>query len=309
MLQSMHARDRHDVSEGYVPFRGHRTWYRIITPAGGARRSPVLILHGGPGVPHDYLEPLAGLADLGHPVVFYDQLGCGNSDRPDDPALWTVELFLDELRTVRAALELAPVHLLGHSWGGMLAMEYALLRPAGLLGIVISNSPGSMPDWSAETARLRDALPQATRATLIAHERAGTTDSAAYQAAVSEFYARHLCRLDPMPGPVLRTFEKLGAWPQVYHVMNGPSEFTVVGRLRDWSILERLHGINVPALVLGGRHDEATPALCAAITERIPGARAVTFEDSSHMPFHEESAAYLQAVGLFLEGIEGRGRA
>lgn len=144
--------------EGYVPFRGMRTWYRVSGDL-GCGRTPLLLLHGGPGIPSDPLEPLEALARGGRPVVLYDQLGCGRSDRPADPALWTMDTFLDELRAVRRHLGLARVHLLGWSWGGMLAMQYALERPLGLESLVLASAPASAPLWVAETRRLRDELP------------------------------------------------------------------------------------------------------------------------------------------------------
>lgn len=144
--------------EGYVPFRGMRTWYRVVGDRHPSR-TPLLLIHGGPGIPSDPLEPLEALAYGGRPVVLYDQIGCGRSDRPRDPALWTVETFLDELRAVRRHLGLVRVHLLGWSWGGMLAMQYALERPAGLQSLVLASAPASAPLWIAETRRLRDNLP------------------------------------------------------------------------------------------------------------------------------------------------------
>src|SRR5215210_169315 len=135
------------ASEGFVPFREFRVRYRIVgeldQPAPG--RFPLLVLHGGPGAPHDYLDPLAALAQSGRPVVFYDQLGSGNSDQPDDPTLWNIDLYLDEVDTVRRELGLDRVHLLGQSWGGMLALSYALMQPAGFLSLVVADSTASMP--------------------------------------------------------------------------------------------------------------------------------------------------------------------
>jgi L-proline amide hydrolase len=144
--------------EGYVRFHGMRTWYRVVGDL-HAGRTPLLLLHAGPGIPSDPLEPLEALADAGRPVVLYDQIGCGRSDRPRDPALWRVETFLNELRTVRSELGLARVHLLGWSWGGMLAMQYALEHPAGLESLVLASAPASAALWVSETRRLRDALP------------------------------------------------------------------------------------------------------------------------------------------------------
>jgi L-proline amide hydrolase len=294
------------TTEGTIPFRGYNTWYQIVGDGEEPGNLPLLALHGGPGVPHDYLESMAALADTGRRVIFYDQLGCGNSDHPHNPSLWTVDLFVAEVAAVRAALGLERVHLLGQSWGGMLAMEYALTQPAGLASLLIESSPASMRQWVAEANKLREALPAEIQVTLLRHEEAGTTADPAYEEAMGVFYARHVCRLDPMPDYVARSFAKLVADPEVYHTMNGPSEFHVVGTLRDWDITARLGEIRVPTLVLSGRHDEATPAIAATVREGIPGAEGVIFEESSHMCHAEEPERFREVVTAFLERIEGR---
>jgi L-proline amide hydrolase len=292
------------VQEGFIPFRGYRTWYRMVGAPESSGKLPVICLHGGPGSNHDYLEPLEALASSGRRVVFYDQLGGGNSDQPHDPALWTVGLFVEEVGAVRQALGLDRVHILGQSWGGMLAMEYALTQPSGLASIVIADSPASMVQWVGEANRLRADLPDEVQATLLAHEAAGTTDSAEYQAAIMVFYRRHLCRLDPWPECLTRSFEKMMRNPEVYHTMNGPSEFHVIGTIKDWDITDRLGEIRVPALVLGGRYDEATPAITETVHRGIPGSEWVIFEHSSHLPHLEEPERFLQVVCDFFDRVE-----
>jgi proline-specific peptidase len=287
------------VSEGFIPFHGYRTWYRVVGDLAKVApgKAPLLTLHGGPGVCHDYLESLAGVAETGRPVIFYDQLGCGNSDQPDDPSMWTVDLYLDELRTVRRALGLDHVHLLGQSWGGMLGMEYALTRPEGVISLVIASSPASMPLWVQEANRLREGLPPEVQATLLKHEREGTTSDPAYQEAMQAFYNRHVCRVVPNPDYVQRTFQKMGH--QVYETMNGPSEFHVVGTLRDWDIRDRLHEITIPGLMTSGRYDECTPMQAEIVAGSIPDCEWVIFEESSHMPHVEETERYLAVLDDF----------
>ncbi len=160
---------------------------------------------------------------------------------------------------MRRALGLNRVHLLGQSWGGMLGMEYALTQPEGLESLVVADSPASMLQWVAEANRLRAELPAGVQETLLRHEEAGTTDAPAYEEAMLVFYRRHVCRLDPWPDCLNRTFEKLIQNPKVYNTMNGPSEFYVTGILKDWDIVNRLGEIHVPTLVIGGRYDEASP--------------------------------------------------
>jgi len=292
--------------EGLIEFRGHNVWYRIAGDSEGPGKLPLLCLHGGPGAPHDYLEPLEEMAAEGRRVIFYDQLGCGNSDQPHDPSMWTVDLFVEEVGVVRRALGLERVHILGQSWGGMLAMEYALTQPEGLASLIVADSPASIPQWIAETGRLRAELPPEVQQTLSKHEEAGTTDDPEYQEATLVFYARHVCQLDPWPECVTRAFEKLGQNPEVYNTMNGPSEFHVTGTLKDWDITDRLGEIRVPTLLLSGRYDEATPAVVETVQRGIPGSEWVIFEESSHMPHIEEPEKFRQVLGEFLSRVEAR---
>ncbi len=291
--------------EGHVQVRGHRTWYRLVEATGPSPGPPLVVLHGGPGAGHRYLTTLERLG-RDRPVVFYDQLGCGSSDHPDDESLWSVDLFLEELHAVRSALGLDRVHVLGHSWGGMLAMEYACTRPAGLLGVVVASAPASMAEWVRECRRLLGLMAPEVRDAVERHERAGTTADAAYVAATMEFYRRHVCRLDPWPAVVTSGFLELMGGLQVYRVMNGPSEICVTGRLRNWTIVDRLSQIRVPTLVTSGRYDEATPAVVDTVCAGIAGSERVTFARSAHLPHIEESARYCRTVGDFLRRVDGR---
>jgi proline-specific peptidase len=294
------------TQEGFVSFHGYNVWYRTVGDRDEPGKLPLICLHGGPGAPHDYLEPLEAMAATGRRIILYDQLGCGNSDQPHNPSMWTVDLFVEEVGVVRRALELERVHILGQSWGGMLAMEYALTRPSGLASLVVADSPASMPQWVSEANRLRAELPPEVQQTLLKHEAAGTVDSPEYQEAMLVFYRRHVCRLDPFPECVNRTFEKLGQNPEVYHTMNGPSEFHVIGTLKEWNIVSRLAEIRVPTLVIGGRYDEATPAITETVHRGIPDSEWVIFENSSHLPHVEETERYLQVLGEFLNRVEAQ---
>jgi L-proline amide hydrolase len=291
--------------EGYIPFRGYRTWYRIVGNGEEPGKLPLLVLHGGPGASHDYLEPLEAMANTGRRVIFYDQLGGGNSDHPHNPSMWTVELFVEELDAVRKALALDRLHILGQSWGGMLGMEYALTQPGGLASLTVADSPASIAQWVSEANRLRAQLPAEVQQTLLHHEQNGTTDSEEYQNASLVFYSRHVCRVDPMPDFVKRTFDKLAQYPEVYNTMNGPSEFYVIGTLKTWDITDRLHEIQVPTLLLSGRYDEATPIIVETIHKSIAGSEWIIFENSSHMPHVEETELYLQVLNRFLTRVEG----
>lgn len=293
------------VVEGFIPFRGFRTWYRIVGNGEDSGKLPMLALHGGPGSSHDYLEPLAELANTGRRVIFYDQLGgAGNSDQPHDPSMWTVELYRDELATVIESLELRRYHLFGSSWGGMLAMEHALTRPSGLASLVIASSPSSIPQWVAEANRLRAALPPDLQDKLLKHEAAGTTTDPEYMEAMDVYYRRHVCRTDPWPEFVIRAFAKLERNAEVYNTMNGPSEFHVIGTLKDWDITDRLHEIRVPTLVTSGEFDEATPAINRTVHEAIVGSESVIFAGCSHTAFVEDPERYLGVLTDFLTRVE-----
>lgn len=294
----MSAREK----EGYVPVDGYRVWYRSVG-GGEGEHTPLLILHGGPGVPHDYLENLEALASETQRVIFYDQLGCGRSDQPDDTSLWRVERFVEELATVRRELGLARVHILGQSWGGMLAIEYALTQPQGLVSLILSNTTSSIPLWVAEANRLRSELPPEVNDTLLRHEVAGTTDDQEYQDAMQVFYDRHVVRVKPIPEYVQRALDNTGF---VYAYMNGPSEFHITGVIKDWDRTDRLSEIKAPTLILSGRYDEATPAINTILHKGIAGSEWILFENSSHLSHVEEPELYMQTVRAFLDRVEGR---
>jgi L-proline amide hydrolase len=293
-----------EVREGTVGFEGSETWYRVtgdLRPGDAAAPAPLVVLHGGPGGTHDYLLSIADLA-TGRAVVHYDQLGNGRSTHyPDRGAdFWTVELFVRELHNLVETLGIAGRHdILGQSWGGFLAQEYALTQPPGLNALVLADTAASFPDFVAEANRLRALLPPEVEATLRRHEADETTDDPEYMEACLVFYGRHVCRVE-WPPEVAETFAWLDRDPTVYHTMNGPSEFHVIGSIRDWQSKDRLSEIRVPTLLVSGRHDEATPALQQVLLDGIAGADWVCFEESSHLPHVEEREPYMQIVGDWL---------
>lgn len=292
---------------GYAPFEGHKTWYQVVgdldAARSGAGPAPLVTLHGGPGATHDYLLSMADLATGGRAVVFYDQTGNGNSTHfPDRGAdFYTVDLFVRELASLVAHLSIETrYHVLGQSWGGMLAQEHAITRPPGLCSVVLSNTAASFGAFAVEANALRAGLPPEVEAALRRHEAAGTTDDPGYAQACEVFYHRHVCRLNDWPAEVVRAFGLIDADPTVYHTTNGPSEFHVIGSFKDWSAADRLPLIDAPTLVISGRHDEATPRLQQELVDGIHGAEQVIMEESSHMPFWEERDGYMAAVGTFL---------
>lgn len=292
------------VIERSVSFRGHSTWVRIEQPDAPAPDAlPLFVLHGGPGMAHNYVRNIAALADeTGRTVVHYDQLGCGRSTHlPDAPAeFWTPQLFVDEFETVRAALEIDRFHLLGQSWGGMLGAEIATRQPEGLASLLICNSPASMRLWLQGAAELRAELPAETQDALTRHEAAGTLTDPEYLRAVDEFYRRHVCRTDSMPADFAESTLQMEAEPTVYHTMNGPNEFHVVGSLREWSIIDELHRVNAPTLVIAGEYDEATPLTWQPFVTGIRGARSHVFPGASHCTHLEQPLIFRQLVAEFL---------
>jgi L-proline amide hydrolase len=292
------------IQEGYIPFKGYQTWYRIVGQGEEPDKLPLLCLHGGPGGAHDYLESLDAMADTGRRVIYYDQLGCGRS-RIDQskPDMWTVELYVEEVDVLRQALGLEHIHLLGQSWGGMLAMEYMLTKPKGVASLTIASSPASMIQWVEEANRLREQLPSDVQAALIENEAAGTTTSPEYLQAMQVFYDRHVCRV-PYPDYVQRSFDQMAAYPEVYNTMNGPSEFHVIGTIKNWDVRHRLPEIDLPTLVTSGYYDEATPLIAETVHKGIPGSKWILFENSSHMAHVEEANRFINVLSDFISQHE-----
>jgi L-proline amide hydrolase len=282
------------------------TWYRVVGDLKSSK-TPVMILHGGPGAGHNYCEPIAEvLAQTGRAAVLYDQIGCGNSTHlPDKPKeFWTPELFMEELVLLTEHLGISNKYdIVGQSWGGMLGMQFAITKPKGLNAMVIADSPASMEVWVSEANKLRKELPPEVEATLLKHEAAETTEDPEYVDAVNVFYARHVCRI-PQPPYVLASFEQLAADPTVYHTMNGPSEFHVIGSLKHWDIRPQLKEISTPTLLVSGQYDEATPAMVKEIHGLIPGSKWELFAESSHMPHVEEPAKFKRVVAEFLDSTD-----
>ena len=291
------------VVEGFAPYGAYQTWYRVTGDLKSGK-PPLIVAHGGPGCTHDYVDTFKDIAETGRAVIHYDQVGNGFSTHLPEkgPDFWTVDFFKSELHNLIDHLGIRDGYcLLGQSWGGMLGAEFAVDRPEGLKALVIANSPAAMATWISEANRLREELPKDVQATLLKHEQAGTTDSDEYKTATDVFNERHVCRVVPMPPKVKYTFDAIDADPTVYHTMNGPNEFHVIGTMKDWSIVGRLGTINVPVLLISGHFDEATRACVQPFADEIPDVRWTIFENSSHMPHVEEREACMAVVGGFLD--------
>jgi proline-specific peptidase len=287
------------VSEGYLDYLAYRTWYRVVGDL-GSRAAPLLALHGGPGSTHHYFGPLEQLADE-RPVVVYDQIGCGSSDRPRDIE-WSIAVFCDEVDAVRSHLGLERIHLLGTSWGGMLALEHVLSGAEGVVSLILSSTLASVDQWAAEQLVLKNALPPDVVEVLDRHERAGTYDVPEYEEAMEVYFDRHFYR-GPKPRPELELMNAEKA-RDVYQAMQGPNEWTVTGALRGWDVRDRLGEIDLPTLVIRGRNDMCTDPIAASLTEGIPNAREVILEESSHTPVLEETDRYLATIEAFMRRCE-----
>ncbi|THH31860.1 hypothetical protein EUX98_g2301 [Antrodiella citrinella] len=271
---------------------------------------PLLILHGGPGIPGVYLSTLSKLHSH-RPVIFYDQLGCARSTRlPEkmgDEAFWTVDLFTRELDGVIAHLGLTEggrqFDLFGHSWGAMLAATYAAANPTGSLSprkLILASGLASMADWISEVNRLRRTMPREVQDVLDRCERNGTTDSKEYEEAVGHFYSLFMIKMDPMPADLAKAFELMGQDPTVYFTMFGRNEFSCNGPLKTWDMTSDLHKIVIPTLMTNGWYDEATDVVQRPFFHSIPRVKWVQFADSAHMAHIEEEERYLQVVEDFL---------
>ena len=294
------GRDSAEIIEGYIPVTGGNIWYKIV----GINRKniPLLVLHGGPGAPHDYLEPFEALSDE-RPVIFYDQLGCGNSDKPGDMSLWTIERFVNELEQVRTYLGLDKMHLHGQSWGTMLAVDFMLTKePKDVVSLILSGPCLSSSRFISDQKVYLSELPDTLQRIINESEASGYFGSKEYQDAMMTYYKIHVCRLDPWPDCLNRTLEKLGH--EVYEQMWGPSEFTVTGTLKGYERVDQLNKITVPTLFTCGQYDEATPSTTAYYHSMLPGSEIVIFEGASHEHHLEKTGEYLEVVRNFINQTE-----
>ncbi|WEX74341.1 proline iminopeptidase-family hydrolase [Sinorhizobium numidicum] len=273
--------------------------YRIVAYSFGSGDETVFCLNGGPGLPCDYLrEAHSCLIDKGYRVVAFDQLGTGASDRPSNKALWTIGRYVQETEAVRTALGLGKVHMLGHSWGGWLAIDYALTYPENLKTLILEDTVADMPHLISELERLRAALGPESVAMMQKHEARGTYDHPEYLAAVTILNYRHVCRLPEWPAPVRRSLDDWNMGP--YQTMQGSNEFLYIGNLKDWNRISDLPGLSMPVLITTGEHDELTPACSVRMKLALPHAELKVFANASHMPFYESPHDYYPALLDFL---------
>ena len=305
------------VKTGYIPFEyngsTYQTWYIAYTPpVHTPSHRPLIALHGGPGFSYNYMDAIQDVASS-RTVIFYDQIGNGKSTHLDSApdSFWSVDLFLSELENVIAFFKYDTFDILGHSWGGMLGAEYAVLEPKGLNKLILSDSLPAMDLWVQSETQLISTLPQDVQDDLAA----GLSDPVRYRAALDVFYDSYGCTVQPWPASLNASFDALFTDPTVSIKMcdsllslnyaprgtdNGCYRFDRDPVLANWTIIDRLENINVPTLVINGAHDIAQDFVIQPFLDNIPGATHVKFEHSSHTPMWEERDLYMSVVTKFL---------
>ena len=288
------------IQEGYLPFHGYRTYYRIAGTCQKGKK-PLLLLHGGPGSTHNYFEVLDPLADEdGRALIMYDQIGCGESPAPGRTDLFNRQVWLEELIHLRRALGIGSCHILGQSWGGMLLLEYVCgMHPADVSSLILASTLPSSALWAAEQHRLIRALPPGMQDAIAEAERTGDFTGEAYLAANEEFMRRH-CGPDRTPdAPACLTRPK-GSGTEAYVTGWGPNEYTPLGNLKDFDRTDALADIRIPTLITSGAADMCTPKIAAFMRDRIPGAEWVLFEHSRHAAFAEENRRYIEVLKAWM---------
>ncbi|KAL2063351.1 hypothetical protein VTL71DRAFT_5156 [Oculimacula yallundae] len=300
------------ITEGTVPFSARgtdkpcTTWYTVFGSIKTSSRIPLIVLHGGPGLTHDYLLPLQELWSLHEiPVIFYDQIGNGKSTHlpgmKGDEDFWKEDIFWDELDNLLATLGLKEFDVLGHSWGGMLGSKWAGIRkPKGLRKLILTNSPAGINEWEKAYASYRKLLPEDIKAKLKKGEEAEDWKGADYQEAMMYFFGKHVITVDPLPADFLESFAWAGKDDTVSMTMSGPNEFKFRGVLKNWSAAEAARGIEVPTLVINGVNEGTSDESIKPFVDGIKNVQWVKLQNSTHCPQYEEKDNYLTVVSGFL---------
>ncbi len=279
---------------------GYRVWTKRI----GNGPTKILTLHGGPGCTHEYFECFEDFFPKDQfQIIYYDQLGSGYSDHPNDCSLWTLERFCEEVEEVRQALGLEDFYLYGQSWGGLLAIEYSLTYQKNLKGLILSNITASVDSYVNYLNELRSQLPQTVQDRLKSYEDKEDFLNPEYEKIMfEEVYSLYLCRLTPWPEPLIRTMQHLNH--QVYQTIQGPNEFIVVGNIKDWNRWNDIAKITTPTLLIGGRYDTMNPKDIEKMGTLIPHARVKICENGSHSAMYDDQNTYFQAFHAFLQDVE-----
>lgn len=286
------------ATEGFVEVTGGKVWYRIV---GTGNQTPIVLLHGGPGFPSYYLNPLAKLGQ-DRPVIFFDQLGCGRSDDNSDTTLMTIDIFVEQLEQFTSALGLTEFFLYGQSWGTMLGIDYYSRYPDKIKALVFASPAFSTSIWIADCKELVATLPDSIQKAIDLGEESKNYESAEYQNAVNIFYQNFVARKLPWDANMDSTFKEAGM--HIYRYMWGPSEFTATGTLRNFDRTDRLAHIKILTLYICGEFDEACPATVKYYQSLTPGAKFEIIENSGHVTMHDNPEKDLRVIAGFLNEIE-----
>ena len=285
--------------ETLIPVPGGRVYCRQIP---GPDAPPLIVVHGAPGIPHRQLQTLEAL-HTDRPVIFYDQLGCGKSDRPQDTRLWRIDRFVDELALVRGKIAPGPVHVLGYSWGSMVVVDYALRKPVGIKSLILQSPFLSAQRCKKDQYKLRESLPSKLQAILNRHEKGEPGLHMDYKNAVLEFRMRHMFRnLNPWPSVISQVIRERNV--EVHKIMWGDIPFRISGNLETYERTSRLGEIETPTLLTCGRYDTSTPETLNWYAGLFLQAETAIFEESSHWAHFEEEQPFLETVRRFLNDVD-----
>mgnify|MGYP002550246638 FL=1 len=288
-----------------MPFKGYTTYYRIAEGA-TCDKTPLLLLHGGPGSTHNYFELLDGLAETGRQVISYDQLGCGRSYVDGHPELWTLDNWLDELESLRRFLHLDRLHILGQSWGGMMILAWLIYRkPRGVASAILSSTTSSSRLWGHEQHRLISFMPEAEQEAIRKAEATGNFDDPAYLKANDHYTELYACSITADSPECLRREKRFGT--ESYNVAWGPNEYTPWGNLKDFDCTPRLGEITEPCLIISGTNDESTPLLAKTMADGIPHSRWELLDGARHMTFADQPDRYRQLLAGWCGEHDGAG--
>ena len=287
------------INEGYMPYLEYKTYYRIVKSEKG--NTPIILLHGGPGSTHNYFELLDPLAK-DRDVISYDQIGCGNSFIPNHQELWNLETWMNELNSLIDHLHLNKYHLLGQSWGGMLAIAYAIdKKPQGLQSLILSSTLPSSKLWESEQKRMIKFLPDNEQEAIYSALETNNWNDETYLKATEHYMKLHCSDIQPHDAECLTRPKVSGT--ESYMTAWGPNEYTPIGTLKDFDYTDRLNEINVPTLIINGTNDLCTPYIAKTMYDRIPNAKWELFQNARHMVFAEYNKEYIELLENWLSLI------
>lgn len=288
------------ITEGYMPFEGFKTYYRIVGESTQGKK-PLVLLHGGPGSTHNYFEVLDKIAETGRQVIMYDQIGCGNSFVEGHPELFNADTWIKELIELRKHLGLEEIHLLGQSWGGMQAIWYAIeYKPKGIKSYILSSTLSSAKLWEEEQKRRISYMNKADQQALLDAVNSGDYSSEEYNNALDKFMEMHCAgKITENDPECLRRPKKSGS--EAYVLGWGQNEFSPTGTLSGYEFTDRLDEIKEPCLITSGSRDLCSPYIAKTMYDKIPNSEWELFQYSRHMPFVEENDKYIEVLTKWLD--------